>query len=297
MRVGGPYAFQRRGDSRCTIEHDMSGTNIAYRFPQEDLGSLISDDVTSDLALRLSSPRWPVQARRRDRMKVFVFGSQVTRDAMIEGRDFVEIVEHIGRMSLVSALWQRAAPAAAIASVARTFRLAEQRMLLHDMCKTVAATLKHARYDWLVMDLVDERFPLMSLGPALVTCSGELRQLGLPGTTAGLEAGSEARYALWLASIEAMLEFVPAKRIILNRVLWAERDLDGEQVVPADVARRNNEMLEKMYDYLAPRVAHVIDYPAEYRVADPSNKWGSSPFHMTRPFYAHTLEHLARIAA
>lgn len=222
-------------------------------------------------------------------------GSQASRDALLEGRDEFAMAAHIGSMSIISALWPRGAPAEVIMKAAASTSKDGQRMLLHDMCKTVVGALQHTPFDWLLIDMIEERFPLMSIGASLLTCSGDLRRLNLSGTCEGLATDAPARFALWQASIESLMEIVPPSKIVLNRVLWAGMNYDGSQVVSSQVMHAHNARLDRMYDYLAPRVAHVIDYPEELRYADPYNPWGVSPFHYTTQFYQHTLESLSRL--
>lgn len=253
-------------------------------------------DLASELTLNLMNPKWPIRVARARRQRVFILGSHVTRDALLDGVDQFEVVNHVGRASLVSMFWARPAPAEAIVQIAEHSTPSRQRNLLNDLCKTTVTSLTTAAFDWLVIDLIDERFPLIPMGPSLVTCTGDLMACGIERDESKLLAvENEARMRLWEMAVEVLFEHVPAEKIVVNRVYWAGRNVDGTVVVSAEVVDRQNRLLARMYDHLERRGAgNVIEYPDEFRLADPLHPWGSSPFHLSPAFYRHTLEQLAR---
>jgi|ERR1022692_1995355 hypothetical protein len=177
-----------------------------------------------------------------------------------------------------------------------------------DFEKTFFADLEALDCDTLIVDFVDERWDLLRVGNSVVTCSGDLmrsrvdrlschqflRFARMDPRTHVLWRDACARFA------ETLRERLPGLRVVLHKVLGADRYRDGRKVcelVPfADGIQLGglNAMLE---DYNACFRSHMdsvleLELPRTY-VADKSHLWGLGPFHYEERYYvdaANVLE-------
>jgi Family of unknown function (DUF6270) len=240
---------------------------------------------------------------------VAIFGSCVTRD-LFEDPALRPSLGHYGaRSSVISAV----APPVAI-DPQRVVISSEwqRRCVLADFEKTFFSSLAQTRPDWLVIDLIDERFDVLCNGGSFVTRSSAFQAAGLDAALdLGLHAvkrmSSEGSVLFDGAAPEfaaRVLEIVPRERIVLHRALWCTRFVrDGEVLPFADERRelceRQNAMLQEGYDMLEQALGGVavrIELDPDRHLADAHHRWELEPYHYESDYNAHAAGELRRLA-
>lgn len=239
-------------------------------------------------------------------MTVAIFGSCVTRD-LFEGPALRPRLGHYAaRTSVISAV---AAPVAIDPERVRLDSAWQRRSVLADFQKTFFASLAGSRPDWLVVDLIDERFDLLRVDGSFVTNSSALQVADLGGQTVDAELvkrmsseGCELFDAAAAAFAERVTAVVPAERIVLHRALWCPRYRDGDAVVDFDdrrieMATRQNAMLTRGYDALAAALGAVasVDVDPATDLADAAHHWKLEPFHYADAYNARASARLTEL--
>nr|WP_255656617.1 DUF6270 domain-containing protein [Lysobacter lactosilyticus] len=226
--------------------------------------------------------------------RVFILGSCVSRDALEQVPGAFEVAAYLARTSMASIGMARVDDASAREVVANLPSAFQRRMLFNDLDKTTLATIAATPHDVLLVDCIDERFPLVRADDSFYSYSGEMQKGGL--SIEGRETiapDSDAFVEAWLAGFEKFLGAIDTSRVVLNRALWAEHFPDGTPVSSMGWIRRSNATLCRLYDVVAERwTLPSIDYPDALIVGDPAHRWGVAPYHYTQPFYEHTIASL-----
>lgn len=193
----------------------------------------------------------------------------------------------------------------------------EVQMVEDDMHKRGLGRLAAWKPTHLIIDLIDERFDLLSDGAAVAVYSWELHlaeQLGkgpLKRLREVPRASPEAA-ALWRRGVEAFADFareqLPGVRIAFHDARWATEWLDADGARqpyppwsiwhgrPADIAEQNGRLAGYGADLreLLPAAFH-IRAPAELIVGDGDHRWGLSPFHYVPEYYRYVWNRLAEL--
>lgn len=227
-------------------------------------------------------------------MKVYIYGSCVSRDAF-EFEGAPTLVDYRARSTVGSAF----GPPVDVKQVSgidfgdNTSRF-QGRMVKADIEKTLPRDLLRSTFDLLLVDFIDERFSVVRVGDGVVTRSTDALKCGLQSYPMDrIHFGSDEHMELFRAGWKRLLQTVPASKIVINRVYWAEFDSEGEPVEDALKVSQSNDVLSRLYEIAgaSPEI-RFIDYPASAFTADPSHKWGRSPFHYVPDLYDMTLKAL-----
>ena len=242
--------------------------------------------------------------------RVAIVGSCISRDVWRfrgeAGSDAPANLLYISRTSLPSLF---ATPLAGFRAAARPpggLRPQPHRALVADLRKTALASLVAFAPTHLIVDFIDERFDLLSVGTALVTDSWELEASGYRAQRALKDARPIPRLSapcerLWLEAageFAALVRATPlaAASLILHGARWAPlADVEILPGVSADIGAYNALLAryEAAFTALMPPMARV-EAP-DLRVADPAHQWGPSPFHYGRDYYAEIWRQFARL--
>lgn len=225
-------------------------------------------------------------------MRVAIFGSCVTRDLFEDEKLRPALVHYASRTSVISTV---ADPVPLGEDEVVLDSPYQKRAVLADFNKTFFTDLGDLAPDWVVIDLVDERFNVLRTGDSFVTESSAFSSAELGAATRFafapvLRLTDEAEELFDVAAttfVQRLTEIVPAERVILHRALWLTRfrsaDVVDEFPEPRlSFARRHNEALDREYDMLADRLgptAPVMGPDPERHLADEGHKWGLDPFH------------------
>ncbi|WP_427007073.1 DUF6270 domain-containing protein [Pseudarthrobacter sp. H2] len=228
--------------------------------------------------------------------RIFILGSCVSRDAFdLQGSP--ELVDYRARTALGSAFATRTKFIDNV-NLELNPSAFQRRMVVTDLDKQLDDLLIGSSFDFLLLDLIDERLQMIRHDSSYVTFSPELQTCGvMPNPKDLVEVGSAEYFEAFVAGLEKLLAIVPADKIIVNEVYWAENTLDGELVGSPDQTQKHNRILDRLYRQLRRQPGmHFIAYDRSDFVSDPQHKWGPSPFHFGPNLYERTIRGIERVA-
>jgi hypothetical protein len=235
-------------------------------------------------------------------LKIAILGSCVTRDLFEDPALRPWLAQYTSRSSLVSVI----APPVPIDPTAVVLESAfQRRCVIEDFAKSFFARLAEAEPDWLVIDLIDERFEIMRTPESYVTRSlafvhAGLDELGFtPVKRLTAETGEMLEAAIGRSAART-LELLPAERIIVHRARWLTRfrqdgQLENFEQCRRDFAIRHNEALEQGYDALESAfrgAARVLSIEPGRYAADAQHRWGLEPYHYEQAYCEAAVEQL-----
>lgn len=108
-------------------------------------------------------------------MRLFIYGSCVSRDALEFQQDGPELVKYVARTSLAV---QQSAPKVLTSLLERIPSPFQREMMMIDMQKSLFQLLESEQYDVLLLDFIDERFGIAQFeDDARFTLSADLPTL------------------------------------------------------------------------------------------------------------------------
>ncbi|HET7397099.1 MAG TPA: DUF6270 domain-containing protein [Intrasporangium sp.] len=239
--------------------------------------------------------------------RVLIHGSCVSRDTFEVLPGSFRLLTYVARQSWVSA----GVPAEGVAGRLKQLPSAFQdRVVRGDVRGDLLEVLERlaGEIDVVLVDLVDERGGVVSVGGGYVTKLSELWSAGGAAATSGgrhVAFGTDEHFALWSAAVERVAARLRAldlfDKVIVLRTPWASDMPSGAKVpvpgwmTPPDVA---NEQYERYFARLAEVGFEMIRLPDELAQSTETHKWGPSPFHYTDEAYAHLAGEIrARVEA
>ena len=241
--------------------------------------------------------------------RIGIFGSCVTRDLFEDPELRPALGQYTSRTTLASIV---AEPVPIDPALVRLDSAFQRRCVLEDFAKTFFEQLAKDPPDFLVVDLIDERFELVRTDRSLVTRSSAFVSAGLdhaPGL-AGQErvkrlTGEAAQMVVDAipAFTERLTEILPPERVILHRAFWLTSfRRDGQTYrFPQDrvaFANHQNAALRHAYDALAKslgRKAPEIALDPDAYAADAHHKWDLEPFHYEPDYNAAAVARLREL--
>jgi Family of unknown function (DUF6270) len=239
---------------------------------------------------------------------VAIFGSCVSRDLFENPRLRPSLGHYGARSSIISAVATPVPIAPERVVISSEW---QRRCVLADFGKTFFSSLAHQRPDWLVIDLIDERFDVLCTSGSFVTRSSAFQAAGLDDATdLGLQpirrmspdgrmlfAGAAPDFA------RRVLKLVPRERIVLHRALWCTRfTRDGVvHEFPEErlqLSELQNTMLSDAYDLLEEAfggVGATIAVDPEQHLADAHHRWELEPYHYEPAYNAYAADELLRL--
>jgi hypothetical protein len=240
--------------------------------------------------------------------RVAIFGSCVTRDVFEPAIPDVELVLYGSRSSLISVI---ALPVAIEEAAVRLESSFQRRCVVEDFRKTFLTRLEEAAPQWLIIDLIDERFNVLSTDGSFVTRSSEFVRAGLdglPGTELTPVTHRDPRLPeLYRSACRAFAERVstvlPPEHVILHRARWCRRfrDATGVHDFPINRAAYCGEM-NRLLDLIHAELVQAFSgRPLELAVApetamaDGEHHWGLEPYHYDAAYQRAAREGLRRL--
>ena len=248
----------------------------------------------------------------RPMRKLSIFGSCVSRDLLEypENR-FLSLGAYIGRQSVVSAVSKPLSCQLESIALSSSF---QRRQVYHDLVKDTFKVLEGSKADYLMIDLIDERFNLGILDGSIVTLSNEMTVSTYRAeeiqTVPRIYDRTSKDYMIngtslrghMDAFVERLLDLYLPEQIILHKAFFVNSYItkEGERenfgISQRSWNKRNNHLLHFMHDYLQTCLpqAHVIDLCENFH-ADAKHKWGLSPMHYQEGYYRVALAAVKRI--
>ncbi|GHC36272.1 hypothetical protein GCM10007291_42160 [Gemmobacter nanjingensis] len=221
-----------------------------------------------------------------------ILGSCVSRDALeLEDASGYEVVNYVARCHTAAFGAPPVVDEEMLARVASPF---QRRMLRHDMAKTGLDEIASLNFDWLVIDLIDDRLDIQRLENGhLRTVSSEYRAVAgeIPPAEI-IRAGTPEHMALWKAGWlrlrNALRDHGISNKTLVNRVFWADNLSGAQGQNPTKYVQNANLRLVEMYAYIRETTAEIgwITYPEDIFSAAPDHRWGPAPFHYSKEVYS-----------
>ena len=226
-------------------------------------------------------------------LNILIYGSCVSRDAFRLIETEHKITGFVARNPLGSAFRGRASTVA-LKDVDPKGILEDgfpRRMLELNLSGEVPSFLRERAVtsDLLLVDLIDERLPLIDIkGDAVCYCQA-LRRTYNPSAEQNISYSSARRKQLTEFGIEELLKFALKYDIpvLLNPAKWSTHPDGGREVQFSE--QRNREIDQVISMFYAKNV-HMVDYRNHVFMPDIGHRWGAAPYHYTLPTYEILLE-------
>lgn len=231
------------------------------------------------------------------RRRLILYGSSTSMEAFAQPSDF-ELLDYIARCSVGSAFQPKVD--GLIASLGEIYPLTDpflRRILEIDLGKGLREALSATDFDFLLVDFIDERIPLLRVNSSYLTFSPELKRTGYQGAAQDeVRPGSAEHLELCKDGISSLVALVGAHRIVVNKVFWASHNTAGEPLSQVREIYEMNEMLSSIYGFLSViEGIRFIEYPESILLAEENHKWGPTPYRFGSAVHRHLLERLANM--
>lgn len=230
-------------------------------------------------------------------MRIFIFGSCVSRDAFSLVPNDIGLSGYVARSSFGSAFASERFPLAideldpdcAIQSAW------QRRMVAIDLDKSAAAILTRAApsTDLVIVDFIDERFQLAVAGDTCATSSVAFREVGQKHGFARIASMGEDHFRRWEQGFLTFLDLAGSLSlpVVLNAVRLGGASRAG-QLIPEIKYRPLEDYLERLYACVETTGrCDVFRNPCEPYL-DESHKWGVTPFHYENRYYRPLIAHI-----
>jgi Family of unknown function (DUF6270) len=241
-------------------------------------------------------------------MSVAIFGSCVTRDLFEDPLLRAELGHYAARSSIISVV----APPAAIDEERVLLSSAwQRRCVVGDFRKSFFDVLAQTEAEWLVIDLIDERFDLLQGAETFITCSSAFRSAGLeerpPFPVEVIRRNSPAGWKLFedaaVRFAERVTRIIPPERVVLHRALWCTHYRADGRVEPfppgrLELSKTQNAMLNHGYDALTAvfgGAAETIGVDPARHLADAAHHWQLEPYHYEPTYNEWAIERLQQL--
>ncbi len=245
-----------------------------------------------------------------------IFGSCVSRDLFnFDLENKFQVKTYIARQSIVSAVSNPLECDIKNIDLKSKF---QKIAVYDDFRKNAFQKLKNEKSDYIIIDLIDERFKLLEYKEkgvkSILTYSvclqeshyvNELKFLERKrrrwgGKNYSINGKSLKKYIV--AFMDKILEIYNPENIILHRVKMSNYYIDKNKFIQKfnrnhlNNNKNVNELLDYMYDCIEEYVKNinVINISSDY-CADENNKWGLAPMHYQKEYYQEVLKELMRL--
>ena len=250
-------------------------------------------------------------------IKLSIFGSCTSRDILEYGKkgEF-QLGAYVARQSIISSLSKPIDFNFDDCKIKSHF---QKRQIINDFQKNTFDILREAKSDYLIIDLIDERFNLAEYMGSVVTASNELVSSGILDNR--FKKTKVRKIKNWkIYKLKKQLkgvsyifkgrlledyikefcnnitEIFEENNIIIHRAVLVDYYIDKEGNVvqfPMHYLLYNkiiNSKLNYMYDYFQKFLpkAFFIDECKNY-YADENHKWGLAPMHYQKEYYTNIL--------
>jgi hypothetical protein len=246
------------------------------------------------------------------KLRIAILGSCVTRDAFgFFPQDDVEITVFIARTSFIS-LYSPPLPILLEKADIAAETNFERNCIHAELHKTNLSRLEAAEFDYLLLDLMEERHNLIKCGETYILDTLPLRESGvIPRLPPFVEVDRLAAKTtkLWDERTALFIGFlhdqgIRADRVILHESGFARRYRDDGQEYDftefkAHSYDKYGALLQRYHAHFAealPGLRRIAIEPA-LLVGNGAHKWGRAPFHYIDDYYARFLEKFRAIVA
>ncbi len=228
---------------------------------------------------------------------VLIYGSCVSRDPFdhpILRNSGIKIEAYLSKSGIVSQASPPLKKEITVPSGADFL----SRMVKMDALKLAADQMKQHKADWLILDFIDDRLPLIRVDDTYFTASRGFEQSQLARDVSGerIDPISPDFFPKWASSFSKFAEYIKeagfnGEKIILHRSWWARLFLENNKInlYSKDVLQnchRNNVFLKSAYAEVKKHFPKCrdIEIPSNLILSDAKHKWGADPYHYVREY-------------
>jgi hypothetical protein len=226
-------------------------------------------------------------------MKFSILGSCITRDVFRECSLDVLVGNYRARTSIHSIVSRVAADTSQLILPESNF---QQKMVIADFEKHSIGTID---CDYLIIDLIDERFELITNFGSLVTLSNELRDNNKIKTiNKYIERGTEEEYQLWRYSVKQLALNINIPVILHKSRLASKLNKKNEHIfIDNKYIDKLNQRMRRYEEiiYQEMEIFGTIDVDEKLLISDIDHVWGYSPYHYIPEYYIEAKNQLFRI--
>lgn len=243
--------------------------------------------------------------------RISIFGSCVSRDILeYDKLEQLELKTYVARQSVFSAISTPININEATINLSSQF---QKRMLLTDLRKTTFTELENDGSEYLLIDLIDERFAIAEYEKSLCTVSSVFSR-GVADVLENIKIKPKIikNGKLFLDNIAAdnmikdfckrVSKIYAHDHIILHKALMVDTYIasDGNIRKFSDNHLKNNKKINAILNYIylcieqnLPGI-HIIDEMYDTHACE-NNKWGLAPMHYEEKYYYIVLNKLLKI--
>lgn len=249
-----------------------------------------------------------MKKRNLGKTKLNIFGSCVTRDIMeYDYRKVFCINEYIARQSIISSL---SVPVEFDENDIKLDSTFQTKQLESDLKKNALARLENSDAEYLIIDLIEERFKIGKVANSYITFSNELWQSDIfKNMNLKIYEKKKRGQRIYFRYkdiqiyvnkfFDCLLKKYSQNRIIIHEVYLSDYFIDktGEKkIFPNNYVIYNhkiNSILAYMYGCTKKRIpyANVLSISSKY-IADEKHKWGLAPMHFQEEYYKEAMNWL-----
>lgn len=237
-------------------------------------------------------------------MEFLILGSCVTRDIFDYVDKNEQVKDYYARESIISVMSNPLPISLEKINLSSNF---QKRMVYYDCKKVFRKELYggNKSFDYMIIDLIDERFTVIEIESTYITSSKELLESGICSDYKYYTLTFEEKNRIWKDSCRNFADFisplVEKRKVILHEAYWTNTySVDGkEEKFDVETSKRvhlNNLYLKQYYrflkDYLGENLLVVSN---NHPVADPKHKWGLNPVHYTGDYYQSIYDSIERL--
>lgn len=238
-----------------------------------------------------------------DSLTVSIFGSCVSRDAFDTSFTDMRVGAYVARSALASAFEDTPFKSSLDQLDPEHFIKSpfQRKMIETDLAKSAGPTLAAAQdeTDCYLVDLIDERFPIIRDRGAVATISLELRTCGAVDRLGAplIAWDTQEHFEGFCRGFDKLAAATAStgRPLVLNKVFWAEKCSDGTEFSTKWI-RSSNEQLQRRYEIIESKYdLATIAYPKELLVALVGHRWSKAPYHYIDEMYEHQRSELRRL--
>ena len=309
--LGDKFTFKKAKTPNSTIFHNENFTdvsnsifkNISIEFPVYTIKikSGMQDAPIIDLTPEVSeNPKRNIYIP-----SINILGSCVSRDIFNFNRtEDINIDQYIARQSFISSV---DTPFSGTIDINLSSQF-ETRSLKSDLRKDSFKTLSSHKSDYLIIDLIEDRFPLVKFQESLFTFSYELQnskffdyseielidKTDIPSSTWKDAMGKYVNHILKIYSPD---KIIIHETYLVDQYISKNGEIkcfSGEKLA---FSKKINKILKQYYDYLKQKIpdAYVISILNEGYLANENHIWGLAQVHYEDRYYQDVLKILKSI--
>lgn len=239
-------------------------------------------------------------------MAINIIGSCVTRDVFECVKNNFKLKNYFARTSFISLMSPPLNVTETQLSLNSNF---QKQSVLADLNKNIWDKLSIASSeDYIIIDLIDERFNLYQINDTYFTRSNELVSSGFLESLSEvneLNRLSDEVTTLWYEKtknfFDKLLTIYTEDKVIIHKTKWQTQYLDKFRNIKTfqELKGINNKniMLEKYYAFIQAAYPSIlfIDMTQDEYLSDENHTWGLAPYHFEKKYYLDFISRLKEI--